>query len=403
MLVKLAWRNIWRNKSRSGVIIASVAFGLWAGIFMQGYLNGMVDQRIRTAITKELAHLQIHHPEFRKNYEQQYVIKGSHGIASKIESWPSVKAVTQRTIVKGMISSPSGSGGVTAKGIDPTMEDSVSGMSHNVIDGAWFPGKSKHEIVVGERLLKKYKLKLNSKVVLTLVDSTNTITAGAFRIKGIYRTENAPLDESVVFVDRKSLTALTSTGEDANEIAVLLFENDSVDAVQGRLQSMCPTLETQSWRQLAPEMDLIVSSVNQSMIIFMAIIMLALAFGIINTMLMAVLERTREIGMIIALGMNRAKLFSMIFLETTFLILTGLPVGFLAGYITITYFGHAGIHMTKYSESLEAFGYSTSIYTNVKPGDYVLMIVMIAVTVIISALFPARKALSMNPADAIRK
>jgi ABC-type antimicrobial peptide transport system permease subunit len=153
----------------------------------------------------------------------------------------------------------------------------------------------------------------------------------------------------------------------------------------------------------APEMNLIVSSSEQSMYIYLSIIMLALAFGIINTMLMAVLERTREIGMLMALGMSRVKVFMMILLETCFLVLTSTPIGLLLAAGTVGYYGHYGIDRSDAKAALQSFGLSEIIYPVLITSNYITILELVIITAFVSAIFPARKALSLNPSEAIRK
>lgn len=402
MLIKVAWRNIWRHKMRSLVIVLSVTFGLWAGLFIQAYVNGMIEERVKTAITKEISHIQLHHSDFKNDYDAKYTIQNGFQILTEISGFHQVKAVTGRVLSKGMITTSTGSAGIKINGIDPVSEDSVSQLRSNIIEGNYFSPQVKNEIIVGEKLMKKLKLKLNSKVVLTCLDKENNITSGAFRVKGIFKTQNTPFDEANIFIERNDLTVLLNIPGQIHEIAVLLLSNESLDTVYQILEAKYPIVKAETWKEVSPEMDLIVSS-GQSMMIYMGIIMLALAFGIINTMLMAVLERTREIGMLMALGMNKAKVFLMILLETIFLVFIGTPIGMLLGFITTTYFGRYGIDLSIYKDLYTSFGYSTITFPTLHLQDYYLIVELVIITSVVSALFPARKALSLNPSEAIRK
>jgi ABC-type lipoprotein release transport system permease subunit len=169
------------------------------------------------------------------------------------------------------------------------------------------------------------------------------------------------------------------------------------------LKAKYPQLEIKTWTEISPEMNLLVSASDQTMLIYMCIIMLALAFGIINTMLMAVLERTREIGMLMALGMNRIKVFTMILLETIFLVLAGTPVGVILGISTIAYTHQSGINLKQFSEAYSSLGYSTLIYPTFNARQFFLMLAMVIATAIIASLVPARRALKLKPAEAIRQ
>lgn len=203
MIIRIAWRNIWRHKTRSAVIIASIIFGTWAGLFIQAYLNGMVEDRIRIAIEKEISHVQIHSQEFQKDYDVNFTIPEGQKIVTVISAFPEVKSVSDRVITRGMIATANGSTGVKINGINPTKESSTTHLETNIIEGNYFTGSATKELVIGEKLTTKLKLKLKSKVVLTFMDKDNNIVSGAFRICGIFRTKNTPYDESNIFINSK--------------------------------------------------------------------------------------------------------------------------------------------------------------------------------------------------------
>jgi ABC-type antimicrobial peptide transport system permease subunit len=157
-----------------------------------------------------------------------------------------------------------------------------------------------------------------------------------------------------------------------------------------------------NWKQIQTDLAMIADYVNRIYGIFMVLILAALAFGIVNTMLMAVLERTRELGMLSAIGMNRRRVFSMIMLESIFLSIVGGFAGMAVSAIVIAITNHTGINLVKYAEGLEAFGYSAQLYPTIGADFFIMLTVMIVITGIISAIYPARKALQLNPVEALR-
>ena len=187
-------------------------------------------------------------------------------------------------------------------------------------------------------------------------------------------------------------------------MAILLKTDDSLDAVQIQLQKMYPQLSVQNWKQLSPETEMSVATVNQFSFIIIIIIMLALAFGIVNTMLMAILERRRETGMMMALGMNQFKVFSVILLETVFLTFAGLPVGLLLAWGLSLYTGSYGINISSFAkEAMSSFGYGSIIYPEFPLQHVSEVLLIVIVTALLSAIFPAIKALSMPPVEALKK
>lgn len=403
MLTKIASRNIWRSKKRSLIIIAAVSFGLWAGIFMTAFYNGVIEQRINTAISSELSHLQLHHPEFRKDYEIKYYLPEGRKILNKIGKDNQIKAIAGRVIIKGMIASASGSGGITINGVMPVEEQKLTNLSEKIIKGNYFNPNKTNEIILSERLRKKLKLNLNKKAILTFQDTEGNLTSGAFRITAIYKTVNSPYDDSNVFVKITDIDSLGGIPKEINEIAVLLKSSKTLEESQSNLKQEFPKIEIQNWKEIAPELGYTVSVGDKMMFIFMGIILLALGFGIVNTMMMAVLERTREIGMLMALGMNKFKIFMMIVLETFFLIVAGCPFGILLALVTIGITQRTGIDFSQYSDAYSSFGYSSVFYPSLSARQFVIMIVLVLITAFVSALFPARRALRLNPAESLKK
>ena len=403
MLTKVAWRNIWRNKKRSLVIIMAVGIGIWAGLFIMSFYSGMIEQRISSAIETEISHIQLHHPQFLADYDIQYSIPGGENLLVQINRDPLVKSAAGRVVIKGMISTASGSSGIQINGIMPAEENQLTQLRSKLINGNYFPGMKPNELLISEKTMKKLKLKLNGKTILTFQDKDGNLASGAFRITGIYKTINLPYDESNVFANIHSIDTLAGISHQYNEIALLLKSGGTLEKVKQQLQNAYPQTEVKTWTEISPEMDLLVSSSEQAIMIYMTIIMLALAFGIINTMLMAVLERTREIGMLLALGMNKIKVFTMILMETIFLVIVGTPLGLSLGLATIAYTHARGINLKQFSEAYSSFGYSSMIHPTINSRQILLLLVMIVATAMLAALLPARRALKLKPAEAIRQ
>jgi ABC-type lipoprotein release transport system permease subunit len=314
-----------------------------------------------------------------------------------------VKNISGRIIIQGMIASAAGSSGITINGVMPKEENRLTNLNGKIIRGNYFNPKKTNEIILSERLRKKLKLDLNKKAILTFQDSEGNLASAAFRIKAIYKTINAPYDDSNVFVNITDVDSLAGIPNEINEIAVLLKSSNSLDESQSKLIQKFPETEIQNWKEIAPELGYTVSVGDKMMFIFMGIIMLALGFGIINTMMMAVLERTREIGMLLALGMNKFKIFMMIVLETFFLILAGCPIGIVLALVTIGITQRTGIDFSQFSDAYSSFGYSSIFYPSLSGKQFGVMIILVVITAFVSALFPARKALQLNPAESLKK
>jgi putative ABC transport system permease protein len=404
MLFTIAWKNIWRNKVRSLVVILSVMLGLWAGAFILAYVFGMINQRLEDAIGSEISHLQVHHPEFKKDYDPRFYLLGSEKIMNALENDAQVIGISARVLVNGMVASPITSTGGEFIGIDPEREDNLTHFSDNITEGEYLTLEDQNKVIIGKKLADKLKVKLRSKIVLTFQDAEGTIVAGAFRVKGIFRSYNSSLELSNLYVNSHDLSKLLNADGMVHEIAILLADAENVESFVSNLSAQYPTQLVESWRQLSPELRLMIDSLDQYMIIFFVIILLALSFGIVNTMLMAVLERVREIGMLMAIGMNKKKLFSMIALETILMVMIAAPPGLLFSYLSIQYLGINGLDLSGiYQEGYAAWGFKSIIYPKLEIIYYFRIMALVAVTAILASIYPAITALRLDPVKAIRK
>jgi ABC-type antimicrobial peptide transport system permease subunit len=188
----------------------------------------------------------------------------------------------------------------------------------------------------------------------------------------------------------------------SHEIAVLLLNNEVMDSVDSTLKNELSALDVKTWREIMPEVSLVESSFGLTMYIFMGVILLALLFGIINTMLMAVLERTKELGMLMAIGMNKFRVFMMILLETVMLSFFGGICGILLGWALNLYFGLYGIDLGAWSTAYKSMGFDTLVYTKLNMSITFDITVMVLITGILASIYPAMKALKLKPAEAVR-
>jgi len=403
MVFQVAWRNIWRNKIRSLVVISAVAIGLYAGVWSSAFMKGMLVQRINKVINTELSNIQVHNPEFRKNSEFSNYMATGASLAEEIRRLDHVKGVSNRVIIQSMVSSAETAAGVMIMGVDPEQEQKVTNIATKIIDGAYFAGISKNPVVIGRKLAEKLNVKVRSKIVITAQDLDNNIMSGAFRVAGIYYTNNNMYDESHIFVRYDDIQKLTLFPQGAgHEIAVSLDDNEFLDQVQGHVAALDSGLEVMNWKELSPEMSYMTESMDLYMYIFIIIILLALLFGIINTMLMVVMERTKEIGMLMAIGMRKGRIFRMIVLESILLSLVGGILGILIGAGVSEIRSNHPIDLSRWSAGYEALGYDSFVYLQLQPELLLNVALMVIFTGIIAALYPAYKALRNDPADALR-
>ncbi|MTI89355.1 MAG: ABC transporter permease [Balneolaceae bacterium] len=401
-IVKLGWKNVWRNPTRSLVVVIAVSLGTWAGIFSAGFFNGMMEDSMNNQINLSVGHIQIMHPRFDDLYHPKYSIPHADSVAGILTDQPYVEQVFMKSVVMGLAQSPRNGFGVTINGITP-QTDSVAGVEEYLVEGTMPVESARNPVLIGIELAKRLDLDMKSRMVLSFQDVHGEITGGAFRVAGIFDTFNDGYDENTVFVFRDDLNRLIG---DAHAIHNIRVDTDDLGQARAYVETLSkefPGLEIKAWGDLAPELQYVYDMRDFTMYIVMIIIIIGLVFSIINTMLMAVLERTRELGMLRAIGMNKARTFSMVMWETVFLTMVGAPAGLLLGWSCVRYFGSQGIDLSAFAQGLGEYGMSTMIYPSLGWAYYTNIVLMIAVAAILSALYPAWRTLKLRPVEAIRK
>jgi putative ABC transport system permease protein len=396
MLLNLAWKNIWRNKTRSLVLITAVALGIWGGLSMISFSLGMNDQRAKDQIQNQISHLQLHHPEFREERKIQFTIPGGDEVLEKVRAEAEVVASTSRSLAMGMLASPRKTVGIMVSGVDPENEALVTKLAEKVTEGDYFPDTRSKPILVSERTRDMLKLKLRSKLTITTQNADGDMVAEAFRVAGFYQTIDTKYDESHVFVKQEHLQSMLGQPGEIHEIALLVEDKNQVDSLKASLTSQLPEVLVEDWKDVSPELRMMVESMDQVIWIFVGIIVIGLFFGIINTMLMAVLERSRETGMLMAIGMNKRKVFSLIILESILLSLVGVPVGLLATEATVGIMSTYGLDLSSFSEGLAQFGMSARIFPVMDRSYYLIVSINILLAAFIASIYPGFKSLGMQ-------
>lgn len=387
------------------MVILAVAVGLFGTLFMLALTNGMVVQKIDASIHNELSHIQVHATGFMQDASLDFKIDSARHFETEIAAMHGVKAVCSRIKTMAMASTAATGAGIMVNAIDPEKEKQASRIYQFIVEGDYFESTGKSApIIISKKLSTKLKTKIGSKIILTLQHSSGEFAYGLFRVSGIYKTSNAMFDEPNIFIRKADLIELTGYNPSSvSEIAVLLDDVELTDTTAGLIKSTFGNYDILTWKELEPLLAGLSSMVDQMAYLLLIIILIAMAFGIINTMMMAVLERTRELGMLMAVGMNKRNVFLMIMLETVFLSLVGTLAGVLAGALTIYYTGQHGLNFTAWAEGYEAWGYSALVYPSLYLDFYIGMTVLVIITAIISSIYPARKALRFNPAAAMRE
>lgn len=400
MLLKIAWRNIWRNTTRSVVVITAIALGLLAGVFASAFTQGMMKQKIETVIKSEMSDFQFHQPEFTDEFLAKLYIENGEEIRAEVNTEEAVIGSSGRLISMGMVGSAKQNGSIKIVGVVPDDEAAVTGLNEQVIEGAYFEGVKRNPILISEATAEKFRVKIRSKLILTIQDVDGEIIAGAFRVVGIFKTDNVMFDKANIYVQQADLRNLIKIENGLHEIAVSLNDHDLAEQMATKYQEAHPDLLVEPWLDLATGMRMMVDMIDVYIYYIVGIILIALLFSILNTMLMAVLERIREIGMLMAVGMTKGKVFLMIMLETLILTMIGGPLGLLISWGFVTHYGSAGIDL---GGAYDDVGFSSIVYPFLDSQSYLEVTYMVVIMAIVAAIYPAIKALNLNPVEAIRK
>ncbi len=402
MLVRLSWRNIWRNSLRSAVIMTAIALGLAAGIFAIAMYNGMTKQMLQNAFATSLSHVRIQHPKLMESYDIKLYFSDIDNMIHTLKNQSQIKAFATRTIASAMLASSEKSIGIQAIGISPDDEKNITTISECLIHGKYFQDMKRNPILISEKIAQELNLKVRSKTVLTIQDVSGNITNSAFRVVGIFKTSDAGFDKATVFVQKQDLQKIIGLENAIHEIVVIAHKVEEISQISEALKAKILSQKIETWNEIRPELASMkeISALTNG--ILLGIILFALAFGILNTMLMAIYERTKEIGVLMAVGMNPSKIFIMILLETFFLAIFGAFIGVILSLISVSYYQKVGINLEQFSEGFEQFGMSTLLYPTVEPEFYLQLAIMVFITALLSALYPAWRAVKLNPVSAIR-
>jgi ABC-type lipoprotein release transport system permease subunit len=376
-------------------------FGLLGVVLMVGFVRAMTVNMIENAIKYQTGHLQIHNPDFLVNEELAAWLQGAGKLAEEIRKQPEVAGVAVRQVVNGIMASAATNRGVRIHGVDMKEEALVTAVADSLVAGELLPEKGRNPILVSRRSARKLNLRIGSKVVLTFSDINGDVAGAAFRVTGMFNTPNSGFDEANVFVRYPDLAMLTGI-EQAHEIAIRLVDGNSLESMKLKFANMAGEKgRVRDWGEIQPILATMTGTMDISNTIMIAVFVLALSFGIVNIMLMSVFERSREFGMLMAIGMTRAKVLRLVVLESFLLGSVGGLMGLAASSLMIFIFGRIGLPFGAMAEGLGVYGMDTILYPEVNFATYLSTFAMLVVTSVAAALYPARQVLKKNLSEAL--
>jgi ABC-type lipoprotein release transport system permease subunit len=384
-------------------MIAAIVIGAWSMIFMTALMRGMVDDMIADGISVLPGHVQIHHPDYRDDPTIANVIEPPSGALLEALDSPDVVAWTTRVRVPAVISSERDTRGVILVGIDPERERRISFVADDLVEGEFLSSPDDRGLVLGRKLVEKLETDLGKRVAVMSQDRENEIADRGFRIVGIYDAKLDQFEEGFAFAGQAVIQELLGVGDAVSEVAVLGNDYRKVDGLLQRItRAAGDDVEVLPWNELDSYLGSMLAVMDGFVVVWIVVVFLALSFGLVNTLVMAVFERVREIGLMLALGMTPRNILAQIVAESILLLVIGLAIGNLAAWASIEPL-KGGIDLSIVGEGMEMFGASSVLYPALYLKDIVLANVIVIVLGFFASLSPAWRASRYDPVRAITK
>ncbi|MCP4471314.1 MAG: ABC transporter permease [Gammaproteobacteria bacterium] len=401
VLLTLSWRNLWRNHRRTGIMLGAIAVGVWAMIFMTALMRGMVDDMLNEGIHNLPGHIQIQHPDFLDDPSVANSIAEPAGefeaLLQRIES----KRWATRIRVPAVIASERETRGINLVGIEPAAEADVSGLPELLSAGRFLESRKDSGIIIGAKLAERLETRLGKRVVVMSQDPDNNIRERGFRIVGIYRAKLPGLEEFNVYAARDTLQQLLRIEGRVSQIIVVGEDYRDIEPLYRQVRQQAPAdLQVRAWYEIDTYLATMFNMMDGFVLVWVIIIFLALSFGLVNTLVMAIFERVREIGLIQALGMRPALILYQILMESTLLLLIGLGLGNGLALATIKPL-ESGLDISVVAEGMAMMGASSMLYPKLTSSDLLLANSVVILLGVLTSILPAWRAAKLDPVRAL--
>jgi ABC-type lipoprotein release transport system permease subunit len=403
ILTMLAWRNLWRNHRRTAIMLGAISVGAWAMIFMTALTQGMVNEMIRDGISALPGHVQVHHPDYRDDPNITNLLPASDAEIAATFAPAGFTAWSSRIKVPAVITSEYDSRGVTLLGIDPARERGMIFVGYDEVEGRFLESVDDSGVVIGQKLADTLETGVGKRIVLMSQDPDNDVADRGFRVVGLFHANVEAFEETYVFAAKHTIQEMLDVGDKVTEIVVLGDHYRDVEAEYARVAELAgPGVEVLRWTELDTYLGTMLSVMDGFVLIWVIVIFLALSFGLVNTLVMAVFERVREIGLMLALGMKPGNILGQILIESMLLLVIGLGTGNLLAWLTIKPL-ESGIDISIVAEGMAMMGASSMLYPQLRMEDVVLANVVVLILGFLASLSPAWRASRYEPIEAITK
>ena len=403
VLSRLAWRYLWRNHRRTIIMLSAISIGAWAMMFMMALTRGMVDQMISDGISVIPGHVQIHHPAYLDDPSISNRIPFPDAELAEMFDDAGFEAWASRVRVPAVVTSERESRGVTLLGIDPAAERSFSFVDYDAVDGRFLESRDDNGIVLGAKLADTLETRVGKRVVIMTQDPDNEIADRGFRVVGLFHANIESYEDSFVFVGKRTAQQLLGIGDTTTEAVFVGNDYRNVEPVYEKVAAAVDdSVRVSRWTEVDTYLGTMLKTMDGFMLIWVVVIFLALSFGLVNTLVMAVFERVREIGLMLALGMKPGMILGQILIESMLLLGVGLLIGDVLTYASVKPL-ESGIDISVVAKGMEMFGASSMLYPKLYLKDVVLANVVVLFLGFLASLSPAWRASRYEPVEAITK
>ncbi len=401
-MVRLAWRNVWRNFRRSLITTTSMACGLAAIMFGQSLIKSLQHQLIDKSTGSVTGHIQIQARSV-KDYKFPDRYLDHYGAIQKVLSEePGIAMSARRIHFTGMISSPAASQGVYISAVEPKKEKQVTRMWTYLTQGEFLPGPK--TIMMGDKMAQHLDVRLGEKVVVMAQAEDGSMGAEAFRVAGIFHSGSSSFDGQIAYIPLEAAQDMLVVGARINHFVARLDDLDDADRVQQDLAEKLhgEPVQVLSWKNVDHEIPAIIRFEDGLLGVVLLIIFAIVALGILNTLLMSLMERVREFGVLMAIGAKPRWVLKLVLIEAVTLGLVGTAGGLLGGAALIGYFHHAGLKLPIGDAMSYFIPFPSVIYTRWVWSSHAVAAVAVLATSILAAIAPALRACRLRPAEALR-
>jgi len=395
----LAWRNILRNPRRALFTLSAIVIAVTSSNFFAALQKGMSEQLVRSAVNTISGNLQVHSTKYLNDPSIDYLFELKESQLKNIDGkWVS------RLRVPAVINSERESSSIILLGVDPLKEKDAGFIPTDFISGNALESSDSSTLLIGSALAKKMQTKLGRRVVVMSMGVDGELKERGFKISGVFQTPLGSEEKEFIFSGGNTISNFLGVTTGVSELAVRL--SDESDPLlldnEKELKSIYPSHDVKNWRQLKPLVHSIVQVQDGILLIWYLIVMLTVAFGLVNTLFMAIFERIREIGLYRALGMTKLGVISGVIIECIYLLIIGVVLGNLTS-IFIVFMFSGGIDLSQFAKGTAVFGISKVVYPKLEFGDVLTVNFLILIIGSISSAYPAWKAGQLLPAEGLSK